>query len=191
MPMKIKLIWKRFFIVLLSAILLIGIGSIMLGTAYGRYQKNLTQDIPFVVRKPATFQVTYGSGWTTQGESDYFSFSVGNRGNSEDSYFTIRLASTVGFRYDRAKVFLIVKNANEVDQAYEGVATKIAETSTLYQEMGEGSEYIFYDAEGEEFSWKLEGATETSAQSFVLEIRGANEPNLLEIIVAETQQIEE
>lgn len=192
MPMKRKTIWKWPYMGLLSAILLIGTGFLMLGTAYGRYQKTKTWDIPFVVREHATFQVIFGEGWTTQDESDYFAFSVGNRGNSGDTYFTLRLATTIGVSYDKAKVSLIVKNTSGARKVYEGVAAEVDETSTLYQEMGAGSEYIFYNAEGEELSWKLEGAGEgeTLAQEFVLEIQGANEPNLMEIIVTETQKME-
>ena len=191
--MKEKSIWKWSYMGLLSAILFIVTSFLMLGTAYGRYQKSMTKDIPFVVREPATFQVKLEGDWTTQDGSDYLTFTVGNRGNSEDTYFTLQLATTIGFSYDKAKVSLIVKNASGTRKVYEGVATEVDGTSTLYQEMGAGSEYTFYDEKGEELSWKLEGSQEgeTSTQEFILEVQGANEPGLMEIIVTETQKMEE
>ena len=66
------------------------------------------------------------------------------------------------------------------------------DSSVDYEDMGEGSTYIFCNSEGEELSWKLEGSKkgDTSVQDFVLQLQGAKEPNLLELIVTETLRTE-
>ncbi len=190
--MKRNTISKWSYIGLLSAVLLVLTALLMLGTAYARYQQSVTKDIPFLVREPAKFKVTFGKGWTTQNERDSFSFSVDNQGNKEDAYFTLRLASTIGTQYDKADVYLVVKSENGIERAYKGVATDMKDSPSHYEEMGEGSTYIFCNSEGEELSWKLEGSMNggSSVQEFALQLQGAKEPNLLELIVTETLRTE-
>ncbi len=190
--MKRNTISKWPYIGLLSAVLLVLTALLMLGTAYARYQQSVTKDIPFLVREPAKFKVTFGKGWTTQNERESFSFSVDNQGHTKDAYFTLRLASTIGTQHDKADVYLVVKNENGVERAYKGVAMNRKDSSVDYEDMGEGSTYIFCNSEGEELSWKLEGSKkgDTSVQDFVLQLQGAKEPNLLELIVTETLRTE-
>ena len=53
--------------------------------------------------------------------------------------------------------------------------------------MGPGYEYYFVDNEGEELIWPLNGDA-MPQQKFWLEIEGAEQNNLMEIRVIETQQ---
>ena len=190
--MKRNTISKWSYIGLLSAVLLVLTVVLMLGSAYARYQQSVTKDIPLLVREPAKFKVTFGNGWTTQNERGSFAFSVDNQGHTEDAYFTLRLASTIGTQYDKADVYLVVKSENGVERAYKGVAMNRKDSPVDYEDMGEGNTYIFCNSEGEELSWKLEGSKkgDTSVQNFVLQLQGAKEPNLLELIVTETLRTE-
>ena len=190
--MKRNTISKWSYIGLLSAVLLVLTVVLMLGSAYARYQQSVTKDIPFLVREPAKFKVSFGKGLTTQNERESFAFSVDNQGHTKDAYFTLRLGSTIGTQYDKADVYLVVKSENGVERAYKGVAMNRKDSPVDYEDMGEGSMYIFCNSEGEELSWKLEGSQkgETSVQDFVLQLQDAKEPNLLELIVTETLRSE-
>lgn len=177
---------------ILSAILLCSMIFLAFETAYGRYEKRKTKDLSFEVREPATFQVMHGQGWTKQEDEERFSFSVSNMGHKEDTYFTVRLASTEGIRYDNAKILLVIEKENGAEKGYVGFPSELDVTSELYMEMGAGCVYYFYDEQGNELIWKLRGSASgtQSVQEFELMLEGAKEPNLLEIIVTEAPQPE-
>ena len=178
---------------ILSAILLCSMIFLGFETVYGRYEKRKTKDLSFEVREPATFQIMHGQGWTNQENEERFSFFVSNMGHKEDTYFTVRLASTEGIRYDNAKVSLVIEKENGTEKGYVGFPRELDVTSELYLEMGAGCVYHFYDEQGKELVWQLKGSASgaSSAQKFELVLEGAKEPNLLDIIVTEAQQPEQ
>ena len=183
--MKNKLIW------VLSAFLMIGSCVLLLGTAHARFQKTATEDVEFQVRKPATFEIVKMTGWTTEEDGGQrFQFYIDNSNNELDSYFTIRLASTIGLELDGAQVVLIVKNTSGIEREYIGEAKPFAEESEYYKQMGEGNEYVFTDNTNEELVWSLPG-TASDAGSFeaeyVIELQGAKQANTMEIIISEAQ----
>ena len=179
----------------LSVLLITGICIAMLGTAWARYQKSMSQDLDFVVRKPGTFQILNTDGrnstpdnWIQNEDGSItYSFLVTNQEHSQDLNYYLRLATTVALCTEDVTVSLITENANGKDVTYAGVGEALKEDSVLYQQMGAGNLYRFYDKNGQEIIWMLEGSKDAS-QVYTIKVQGICEPALIELVLAETRQ---
>lgn len=206
--MKEKNIWTTIRLHLLSMFLILGLCTTVLGTAYGRYQQSISKEIAFTVNGAAEFSIITGI-WEDKvleesNEKDTLSESKQieikdevkvpkrlevsvSEIRDQECAFRIRLISTLGLGLDKAKVSLVVTNTNGVERTYQSQMEVIEKETKTYQEMGPGYEYYFVDNEGEELIWPLNGDA-MPQQKFWLEIEGAEQNNLMEIRVIETQQ---
>ena len=165
MPIKVNIFWKKASIWLLSALLILGCGSMLIGTAYGRYQEKVGHDFTLTVRGANAFQILGSEGeplseaqWKVQQDgSRTLEFQVGNDGNAQDAYFSLSLATTLGLQLEDTTVAIKTTNANGQEVTYQGTATPFAEDSVWYYEMGPGNQYHFYDQTNQELCWKLSG----------------------------------
>lgn len=191
-------------IALMAVLLLVFVCVGAVGVTYSRYQTSHSIDIPFEVKKVANFSIK-GLDTNEDGqvvETDTFSFKpqengaytlsfrVGNNNSSSTEHFRIRVAATLGVapaaseNEEGAVISLIVTTITGKKRIFVGVPVEFEEDSTLYAEMGVGYEYCFYDKNGNELAWTLEGG-KTSSYDYELEIKNVSEPSLLELIVEE------
>lgn len=206
--MKEKKIWKTIRVQLLSVFLFLGLCTVFVGTAYGRYQKTVAKEVAFTVDRAADFSVITGT-WedkVTEETEETASLKQSEKTETEEKTevpkrlevsvgemrdqecaFKIRLISTLGLGMDKAKVSLIVTNTSGVERSYESQMEAIEKDTKTYQEIGPGYEYRFVNSDGEELVWSLNGE-EASCQKFVIEVEGAKENSLMEIRVIEAQR---
>lgn len=193
--MRQKLWRSQWGAAFLSVLLLLGSGLLIIGTSYGRYQKNSSENVKFSVQGLGTFELLKSDGseftdstWTTQEDGSHsLTFFVSNRENLNDSYFYLRLAATLGLEADGGKVSLTIENEKGISRTYEGIPGALEKDSLWYQKMGAGYGYRFYDSFGEEVTWELKGKR-LSRQKFTLQVQGMESASLMEVLVVETQQ---
>ena len=190
--MKGKWTGKVTGILILSAVFLVGICTVNVGEAYARYQDTTTAEVKFKVRTESSFQITCPTATTDSGlwsvnenGNHQMTFSVSKQGNVNDTWYQLSIAAVPGFE-GGSTISLLVDNANGITRSYIGKAVAFATDSLLYQQMGPGYEYHFYDSQGEEVCWELEGGNST--QEFTVEISDGAPANLMEVIVTETQK---
>ena len=185
--MKDKRIWNGIAGMLLSVFLVMCISILGVGDTYSRYQETIKEDLAFSVRKAANYKIEV-QDWQETEVAKRCTFSVRNKETKQNADFYVRVATTLGFKVDKASVSLIVKNVyNETERVYQGKAVSIAEDSILYQEMGEGFVYTFYDSDGKEMVWNLKSGKD-SVQEYTIEVQGAEKATLLDIIIADAPQ---
>lgn len=188
--MKEKASSKKTQVYLLSAVLLIIFSFTIVMVTYARYQKKTEESLEFVVGEGASFDIQNAGQWvdseTEEGTKELF-FSVTNDSDSNDSYFNLQILATDGLKPDESQVSIVVKNSSGIEREYIGEASLIPEDSTLYEDMGAGHEYHFFDSEGKELVWSLEGG-KLSEREFTLRISGITAPCLIELLVSQTIQ---
>lgn len=191
--MKKNRIWHTIRLQILSVFLLLGLSTVIVGTAYGRYQKSVTRELTFSVREAADFQISTGS-WTDcsleeeQEASKRLEVSVREL-TDKNCAFHLRLFATLGLEMDQAKVSLIVTNTSGVERVYEAKAEVIGKDTLRYEQFGPGCEYCFYNEDGEELIWYLDGQ-DMVKKEFMIEIKNGVTDSLIEITAIETQTTE-
>lgn len=162
-----RIMW--YSLVLLLA-LCAGFLAVSTGTAYARYRTELREDVTFEVRQPEQICLgtvddknafsTEAPAWKTVGDVTQMQLALAN-GTSDtecswmDQKAFVCLVSGPGLwdGASAAKITLTQPDGSTI----QAKATVIAEDTPLYHTYGAGWVYRFYDAEGEELSWELDG----------------------------------
>lgn len=175
-------------LLLLWSVMILGIGG-----SYAKYQSTKEQDFVLKIRKPGTFSVTGRDGeamesWQVQSDNSVrLGFAVSNQdtvqgsAHNSDLLYTLTITSTG----EAGNLSLGTFDAAGNEIIYEGHRIAWEEDSKQYQEVGPGYYWKFYDQNGKELIWELEGG-KVSFQNYFMMIKDSMEPELIEIIVEET-----
>lgn len=182
---------------IITVLLVIATLTATIGVAYSRYQSSDNRDIDITVKKPVEFYISglnqAEDGSLTQSAAPVFEeqpdgtykmmFRIDNGTTTDDENYIFSVVTTLGLSPD-CQMSLITQTPNGIERVYEAVATEIDADSELYAQVGPGYEYRFYDNDGNEMVWSLDGG-KYSYNDYTLQINGAYEESLVEIIVEE------
>lgn len=186
--MKVKINVKRSYIILLSVFLTLGMLVVFFATAYARFQTSTQRDVSFQVAAPADFNVTTGS-WEAFGTDDTTKrliATITNENEDAEFTFTVRLATTLGINTDGATVSVVLTDKDGNETSYKGTSSPIETHTALYERMGEGYVYSFYETNSlTELTWTI-ASGQTQEVTFVIE--GADTISMTEVIVTGTKQ---
>lgn len=158
----------------LSVIVIVLSLVLVVGTAFARYQTDITGVLNYSAKAYAIFLcrgydaandaiIEGESSWVSSKGRNTLSFCVSN-GKSRASYSAdsqqiyIRLNAALSIEFgEGAEVSIIVPTGEGPAESYLGVATPIEDNTPLYNSFGAGWSFIFVDDTGEEVSWKLQG----------------------------------
>lgn len=166
-----KTIW---YIAALALLLCLGTIVVSFEESFARYQKTQERELEFSVK--AREQVYVGTladesfiagadlEWQDVGENKKrLAIAVANAEEEsqnsfypqEDKKITINLLATAGFY--NAEVKLVFTDENGEESFIEAKSEDIEENSALYNSLGAGVIFRFFDENEEEISWILEG----------------------------------
>lgn len=174
---------------------------IVAGVAYGRYSTTETGefrfnalDIQLVQLHGITGEENRTAGewndipteWQSSDDGYTMPFCVSN-GPDADNYskddliYRIELTATSGFPPEGTAVILSAGEA-EKEVKYTGIPTAITADSTLYETVGPGYIYNFYDDKGREITFDLTGG-ELSVCDMKISVQGNADASLLSFTV--------
>lgn len=183
--MKEKINVKRSYIILLSVFLTLGMLVVFFATAYARFQTSTQRDVSFQVAAPADFNVTTGS-WEADGTAKRLIATITNENEDAEFTFTVRLATTLGIKTDRATVSVVLTDKDGNETSYKGTSSPIETHTALYERMGEGYVYSFYETNSlTELTWTIASG---QTQEVTFEIKGEDTISMTEVIVTGTKQ---
>lgn len=193
----------------LLPILLLGCLIASTGGALARYRAERKEIISFEVRPPD--QVVLGKMVTAEDETVSFDasaqgvweivegkqqleFTIAN-GTAADAFsqenqrIHLRLIGTLGIWNGSEELKLTLEVPSEEDpeetETYEATVTRIQNGSPMYTTFGDGWVFAFFDEEGEELSWLLEGGTlNTVTMKLLLEGTAQNDASLLQLQIS-------
>ena len=172
---------SRWALPLLLALLLVGGLAASTGSALARYRAERKEDISFEVRPPERIylgqMITTQDGifyfdpaaqgtWETEEGKQKLTFTVTNGTglqdySGQDQQIHLRLVGSLGIWNGTDELKLTMDLPSEEDPeemvTYEATATRIREGSPMYATFGDGWVFSFFDEEGEELTWLLEG----------------------------------
>ena len=175
------------------AALLILISVVMtVGVAWGRYRTELEPfEYWFATRNQDSIYLWGGKtgesydplpgSWSVDAVGSTMPFLVSNGISSEfsagDVRFTVQVAVTEGILSDENLGLQLAVIDGVEEPVYQGIAAKNTEGTSFYSEFGGGWLYRFYDENGTEMQWTLEGG---QLSEFVgeLHISGTVDPRL-------------
>ncbi len=181
------------------------------GVAWGRYSTTLRQGLNFQASAMSTAMLWGITApeerlagnwkempvtWTLDesGESR-LAFCISN-GTSESLYSEedirvyLRLTATESIDPELVTISLIGLSrdtdgtVSDTDTRYMATAIAVNAGSDLYEQMGPGHQFYFYDDDGEELSWDLPGGS-LSVQNMVLSVDGPADTGLLRLSVVQ------
>ncbi len=203
---------SRWALPMLLLLLTVGCLVASTGGALARYRAEWKETIYFEVRPPeqvvlgkmvtdengtVSFDATAQGAWETVEGKQQLEFTVAN-GTTEEAYsqenqrIHLRLIGTLGI-WDGDEEFTVTlqlppeEDAEESEEPKKVQATviRIQEGSPMYTTFGDGWVFAFYDEEGEELSWLLEGGElDTVTMTLILEGAAQNEASLLQLQIS-------
>ena len=162
---------KRIRIVCL--LLIVGLLLTGIGVAFGRYSSTIRDTILFQAQQsdPARAITIQSDGWRTTTDSAALTFSLTS--GVEGQQATLRLTATEGFPAESV-VTLTVDG-----ETYTAEPQAVTAGDPLYDKMGAGVEYRFYDA-GAERVWAV-----TADTTYTLTVIGQADASLLRLTATE------
>ena len=178
--------WLNF---LLTFLLCGTIVLLLLGTAFARYEKNVSKEfqLEYQAKTEQIFikSIDVPESLQIDENSSAMAFEISN-GISEEEYCsysqiaTISLFATVGL--ENPENFKVILKDGELN--FEAVCMEVTEGSKLYSAYGPGWVYRFYNKAGEELKWQLVGERLSSRQMMIV-IEGSSElPTALHLIAS-------
>lgn len=191
-----------------ALLLLMVLGCVIASTggALARYRAERRESIEFQVRPPeqialgkmvtaedgtTTFDSTAQGVWETVDGKQQLTFTIAN-GTGADNFagenqrIHLRLIGSLGI-WDGSETFTVkLQVPSEEDpeetETFEATVTRIREGSPMYTTFGDGWVFAFFDEEGEELGWLLEGGVFDSV-TMTLSLEGAalSEAGLLQL----------
>ena len=165
---------SRWYRLLLAGLLVMLSVVLMAGTAFARYRTDLNRASLLLQTRPITYLYLLGpadglggydplpTSWNLNLDSRELDFSVTNgktRQEYPDSDMTFQVSVFLTEETDRDfQLFL----RTEDDSLYQSRAEAIVPDSPLYDQVGPGWIYRFYDASGVEYAGLLEGGKHTA-----------------------------
>lgn len=168
-----SLMHKQIRLVCLLILVLFLFGSI--GVAYGRYRSTIRDTVAFQAQQsdPArAITIRSANGWHTGGDGATITFLLASGTAGQQA--TLRLTVTEGFSTEGATVTLMVD-----DTVYAGVPHAITKGDPLYDKIGYGTEYRFYQADNE-CRWMV-----SAEQKYTLRVDGRADTSLLRLTATE------
>lgn len=203
---------SRWALPMLLLLLVVGCLVVSTGGALARYRAERKEIIEFQVRPPdqvalgkmvkaedgtESFDATAQGTWETVDGTQQLEFTIAN-GTGADAFsqenqrIRLRLIGTLGI-WDGTGDFTVTLQLPPEDDAEESAepkkiqatVTRIQPESPMYATFGDGWVFSFFDEEGEELSWLLEGgALNTVTMTLILEGAAENEASLLQLQIS-------
>ena len=171
---------KRKIFIFFAMWLLFAVSLCLVGISFGRYSSHAEPaDIGFRTLEVQYLQLTEWEA-TEDGSSMKFCVCNGKSGNdfcADDLRFRIQVTATVGFHPEACNVTL-----NVGGKSYGGYGIPIATDTILYEQMGPGTVYEFYNGEVSPMRFSLSGS-KFSQCDFTLTVTGEADPSLLRLSV--------
>lgn len=152
---------------------LLAVTLLSIGVAYGRYSTNRRETLAFEAAQldaSRTIEFRSAAGWQVSESNAAITFSLDTPGRVSDLRAHLRLTATEGLDPSKVVVTLTVG-----ETTYRGEVRRVETGVPLYDKMGFGTEYRFYDA-GEELVWTVSDAT-----VYTLTVDGAADVSLLRL----------
>lgn len=200
---------SRWALPLLLVLLVIGCLAASTGITLARYRAERKEEITFEVRPPeqiylgqmvtaeddtVSFDPAAQGAWETVDGKQQLTFTIAN--GTEEQHFSgqdqqihLRLIGTLGIWNvsDELKLTLELPSEEDPEElvTYEATVTRIQEGSPMYATFGDGWVFAFFDEEGEELTWLLEGGKFDSVTLTVtLEGAALEETGLLQLQIS-------
>ena len=180
----------------LAALLVLISVVLTIGVTWARYRTELNPfEYWFVARNPQqvylwgektgdTYTGLPGS-WTVSESGSSLPFLVSNGIATEfpeqNVRIAIQVAATEGIGSGDNLILQLAVVDGEHEPIYDGKAERIASGTTFYNQFGDGWLYRFYDEEGNEMTWVLEGG-QLSEFSAELHISGSVDPKFYSML---------
>lgn len=171
---------KRKIFIFLAAWLMFAASLCLVGISFGRYSSHAEPaDIGFRALEVQYLQLTE---WETAKDGSFMKFCVCNSKNStdfcaDDLRFRIQVTATVGFHPETCGVTLNVDG-----KSYGGYGVSIDTDTIMYEQMGPGTVYEFYNGGANPMTFSLSGG-KLSRCDFTLTVTGDADPSLLRLSV--------
>jgi hypothetical protein len=173
---------SRWALPLLLALLVVGCLVASTGGALARYRVDRKEEITFEVRPPeqiylgqmvtqngaVSFDPAAQGNWEMAEGKQQLTFTIANGTgekafSGQDQQVHLRLVGTLGIWNGSDKLKLTLEVPSEDDpekmETYEATVTRIREGSPMYATFGDGWVFAFFDENGEELTWLLEGGS--------------------------------
>lgn len=161
---------KSMYIVLYFIIAILCVSLfLIIGFTWARYQETEEGELKYTTKGSLALSLWKGIDsdgdlvlgeniWEYENDEASLEFYIGNGGSvtnaaDEDQEVTVRLMVGPGVSVDESTQLALWIEGD----MYEGTLTEITESTPLFENFGSGWYYAFYDDEGKEFSWRLEG----------------------------------
>ncbi len=172
-------------LLLLTTVLLV---SLCCGVAYARYitrvakpvqfQYKLTQDLTLLAQGEEN-----SPAWLRSGNSVQLPFTVQCSADVESCGFSLYLVAACDTDME-AMLQNVAVTLESGEQSYFGTLEQIQPGTGLYQQVGNGYIYRFFDESGKEIIWNV-GSLQGRSLSFTLTASGMGADTLLEIFAAQ------
>lgn len=201
---KNSTLWYSLGLVLL---LFAAFAVISTGPAFARYRTEIGKNVTFEVREPE--QIVLGTVekdldgsqkfissvkpvWETEDGVTSLTMAVANGTNENrfakaDQKIKIRMIGSLGLWSEDSETADVILSAEGLENSVKATVSLIAMDTAVYHTNGEGWVFGFYDENGEELSWILEGGEHSFAVlEITVEASAISNPSLLQPqIVAE------
>lgn len=200
---------SRWALPLLLAFLVLGCLMASTGGALARYRAERREEISFEVRLPekiclgqmvtaeddtVSFDPVAQGTWETVEGKQQLTFTIANGTgekdfSGQDQQIHFRLVGTLGIWNGSDDLKLTLEVPSEEDpeetESYEATVTRIREGSPMYATFGDGWVFAFFNEEGEELSWLLEGgAFDSITMTLTLEGAAQEEAGMLQLQIS-------
>lgn len=159
---------SKWYIVGLTAMLVIGCLIVAVGSTWSRYRTDYTGNAMFKADIPAnvvlgiwdeetkTFTKSNELVWTETDDNLKLDFAISNNSSDEDQIVKVRMIVNLNaWNEDYDVKDIVISDGTE--ETYTVQPERIGKNTSMYYTFGDGWIFRFFDEEGKEAQWSLKG----------------------------------